>query len=154
MSVRGRPLSFGVSQDFQGCQVPCTGRKSQAFRRDWNPRALLPLERVQKSGKLHMTMSKSPKIPETVLSWGSQVLNGLSSVIMTQPCLRLPEGCEANSLAQHLLILVDWRFLMKIHFTIKFSANPMIFRGYLTWNGQFQGEESYNGEFVRRHKCL
>lgn len=114
MSMRGRPLSLGMSQCFQGCQGPCTSRGSQAFRKDWDPRALLPLEGLQKSAKLHMTTSESPEVPEAVLSWGSQVLNGLSNVIMTQLFLHLPEGCEANNLAQHLLVLGDWHFLMKL----------------------------------------
>lgn len=111
MSMRDRPWRFGMIQGFQGCQAPCTIRGSQVFRKDRDTRALLPLEGVQKSGKLHMITSESPKAPEEVLSWGSQVLNGLTSVIMTQ---QLPEGCEANSLVQHLLILVDFHFLMKL----------------------------------------
>lgn len=39
------------------------------------------------------------------------MLEVLSNVIMTQ-CL--PGGCEANSLVQHLLVLGDWPFLMKL----------------------------------------
>lgn len=58
-----------------------------------------------------MTTSESPQVPEAVLTLGSQMLKVLSSVIMTE-CF--PGGWGANSLAQHLLLLGDWHFLMKL----------------------------------------
>lgn len=62
MSLRDRLLDFGISQGFQGCQ------KKQKVQEGLRSRDLLPLERVQKSGKLHITTSECPQVPEAVLT--------------------------------------------------------------------------------------